>query len=161
MDSTFDWVPFYKELAEKLLPFRNDRQELIRRIRQIYATVGIGLPTLEKGNKIVDMCPFTFFGLFNKSSMKETNRVAIIRAVADLFEIKSPVPTSFSSIPVLNNQNATFYYFIGERGDRDIDDLWDLFRAALDYAKDPSDGNRRRLALFFDKTIQKKGKQDN
>ncbi len=157
MDNIFDWVPFYKELAEKMLPFRNDRQELIRRIRQIYATTGISLPTLEKGNKIVDMCPFTFFGLFNKSSMKETNRVAIIQAVAELFEIQSPVPTSFSSIPVLNNQNATFYYFIGERGDRDIDDLWDLFRAALDYSKDSSEGNRRRLSLFFDKTIQKKG----
>jgi len=157
MDNIFDWVPFYKELAEKLLPFRKDRQELIRRVRQIYTMTGIGLPTLEKGNKIVDICPFTFFGLFNKSSMKESNRVAIIRAVAELFDIQSPVPTSFSSIPVLNNQNATFYYFIGERGEHDIDDLWDLFRAALDYIKVPSDGNRRRLSLFFDKTIQKKG----
>ncbi len=157
MDNIFDWVPFYKELAEKLLPFRNDRQELVSRVRQIYAITGIGMPTLERGNKIVDICPFTFFGLFNKSSMKETNRIAIIRAVAEQFDIQSPVPTSFSSIPVLNNQNATFYYFIGERDDRDIDDLWDLFRAALDYVKDPSDGNRRRLTLFFDKTIQKKG----
>ena len=157
MSNTFDWVPFYKELAEKLLPFRNNRQELINKVREIYAMTGIGLPTLERGNKIVDICPFTFFGLFNKTSMKETNRLAIIQAVAELFDVQSPVPTSFSSIPVLNNQNATFYYFIGERGDRDIDDLWDLFRAALDYAKDPSEGNRRRLALFFDKTIQKKG----
>lgn len=30
------------------------------------------------------------------------------------------VPTSFDSIPVLNNQNATFYYFIGDRADEDI-----------------------------------------
>lgn len=36
------------------------------------------------------------------------------------------------------NQNATFYYFIGDRDEKDIDDLWELFIAALTYSKEPT-----------------------
>lgn len=153
----FDWVDFYKELASKLLNYKKNRHELVDKVRRIYETTGINLPTLEKDNQIVDIDPFTVFGLFNKSSMKESNRVKIISAVADLFSIVTPVPTSFDSIPVLNNQNATFYYFIGDREDGDIDDLWDLFESALVYAGSPTTENRSRLSKYFDLTINKKG----
>lgn len=153
----FNWVDFYKELARKLLPYKNNRQELISKVNQIYADTGINMPTLERGHHIVDFDPFTFFGLFNKSSMKEENRKKIIAAVAELFDVSSPLPTAFNSIPVLNNQNATFYYFVDERGDRDIDELWDLFEAALAYADQPSQDNCKHVALCFDKVIQKKG----
>lgn len=153
----FDWVDFYRELARKLLQYRGNRQELVDKVRKMYEITGINLPTLEKDNKIVDIDPFTVFGLFNKSSMKETNRVKLIHAVADLFGIAAPVPTSFDSIPVLNNQNATFYYFVDNREDGDIDDLWGLFEAALAYASSPIQENRQKLSKFFDLVINKKG----
>ena len=111
----FDWVEFYKEFAHKLLAYENNREELIIRVKKIYEETDINLPTLVPPNQIVDLHPFTVFGLFNKSSMKETNRVKILNEVAKQFDIKTPVPTSFDSIPVLNNQNATFYYFADER----------------------------------------------
>lgn len=91
----FDWVDFYKELASKLLNYKNNRQGLVDKVRRIYESTGINLPTLEKDNQIVDIDPFTVFGLFNKSSMKELNRVKIISAVADLFGVVTPVPTSY------------------------------------------------------------------
>lgn len=153
----FDWVDFYKELARKLLKFKSNRAELVTLVRKIYETTGINLPTLEKDNQIVDIDPFTFFGLFNKSSMKESNRVKILSAIANLFDMASAVPTSFDSIPVLNNQNATFYYFVGDREDGDIDELWDLFEKALIYADDPSADNRAKLSKCFDLAINKKG----
>lgn len=156
-DNQFDWVEFYKELASKLLQYKANRAGLVDKVKQIYETTGINMPTLEKDNKLVDIDPFTFFGLFNKSSMKEENRVKILSAIASLFSISAPVPTSFSSIPVLNNQNATFYYFVGDREDRDIDDLWDLFESALQYANAPTAENRASLSKYFDLTIQKKG----
>ena len=159
MDNTnqFDWVGFYKELAHKLLQYKDNRPELVIKVRQIYEETGINLPTLEKDNQIVDIDPFTFFGLFNKSSMKPSNRVAILSAIARIFGISSPVPTSFDSIPVLNNQNATFYYFIDERDDNDIDELWELFDSALRYADNPSSENRAYLSDYFDRVINKKG----
>ena len=133
----FDWVDYYKELSGKLLQYKDNREKLIEKVRKIYEITGINLPTLEKDNQIVDIDPFTFFGLFNKK-LTDANRLSILKAIAELFDVKAPVPTAFDSIPVLNPQNATFYYFIPDRGDDDIQDLWELFNAALAYAKDPS-----------------------
>ena len=107
----YDWVPFYKECALKLLDYKNLRQNLIKKIKSIYENIGINLPTLERDNNIVDIDPFTVLGLFNKSSMKQENRIMIISEFANKFEINAKIPRSFDSIPVLNNLNATFYYF--------------------------------------------------
>ena len=153
----FDWVGFYKELSGKLLTYMGNRQKLIEKVKQIFSKTGINMPTLEKDNQLVDIDPFTVFGLFNKSSMKEANRVKIITAINDLFDISAPIPTSFASIPVLNNRNATFYYFVGDREDGDIDDLWSLFESALAYASSPTAEKRGALSKYFDLAINKKG----
>lgn len=153
----FDWVNFYKEFAHKLLAYRDNRHELVERVKSIYSETSINLPTLEKDNQIVDIDPFTVFGLFNKSSMKESNRIKIITAVASKFQVKSAVPSAFDSIPVLNNQNATFYYFVGDRADDDIDNLWAFFAEALAYADNPIASNREKLSKFFDIVINCKG----
>ena len=42
-DTQFDWVPFYKELGDKLLPYQQNRQVLIEKVRQIYAKTRMGL----------------------------------------------------------------------------------------------------------------------
>lgn len=157
MDNQFAWVDFYKEFAGKLLAYKNNRGELVDKVRAIYAEAGINMPTLEKDNQLVDIDPFTVFGFFNKSSMREANRSKIITAVKKIFNVQTEVPTSFESIPVLNNQNAIFYYFIDSRGDEDIDDLWVLFESALKYAASPTAENRVPLAKYFDRVINKKG----
>ena len=152
----FDWVDFYKELSGKLLQYKNNRSELIEKVKKIYEITGLNLPTLEKDNQIVDIDPFTFYGLFNKK-LTDANRLSILRAVAELFDVKAPVPTAFDSIPVLNPQNATFYYFIPDRGDDDIQDLWELFDAALAYAKNPTSETIAQVSKYFDLCINKKG----
>lgn len=153
----YEWVDFYKELAGKLLTYKNSRQKLISKIKSVYANTGINMPTLEKDNAIVDVDPFTVFGLFNKSSLKAENRIKIISAIAKEFHIKAKVPTSFDCIPFLNNQNATFYRFVGDREAGDIDELWGLFESALKYADHPTVQNRALLSQYFDLTISKKG----
>ena len=152
----FDWVDFYKEFAAKLLQFRNDRAGLVENVKKIYEITGLQMPTLERDDQLVDIDPFTVFGLFNKSSMKKENRMQILSAVAQIFYISVPVPTSFDSIPVLNNLNSAFYRFVDKRAENDIDDLWELFSAALAYASEPSADNRTRLSKYFDLTINKK-----
>ena len=158
MDIQFQWVDFYQELADRLLTYKDDRTALIEKVKAVYANTQINMPTLEKGNQLTDMDPFTVFGLFNKSSMKESNRIRIITEVKKLFSVKADVPASFASIPVLNNQNATFYYFIDKRGENDIDDLWSLFESALVYAKKPIKENRQMVSKYFDLVINRKGK---
>ena len=153
----FDWIDFYKEFANTLLQYKNNRGILIEKVEKIYELTGIDMPTLDRNKQLVDIDPFTIFGLFNKSSMTVDNRNKIIAAVANLFDIKAPIPTSFDGIPLLNNQNATYYYFIDERDEDDIDTLWGLYESALMYANDSNSKNILTLFQYFDLAINKKG----
>ena len=148
----FDWVPFYGELAIKLLPYKTKRTELVELVKKIYSMTGMKMPTLETENQIVDIDPFTIFGLFNKK-LTDANRKSILTVIAELFAITTPVPASFDSLPVLNPQNATFYPFIAERGETDMDELWALFETALAYAESPTPDNRIRLTKHFDAAV--------
>ena len=140
----FAWAEFYKEFALELVNYQDNRSELIEKVKSIYERTGLSMPTLEKDNKLVDIDPFTVFGLFNKR-IKDENRVKILSAIAELFQLESEVPTSFDSIPILNPLNATYYYFVDERGENDIDDLWSLFISALDYDKEPVIENKEKV----------------
>lgn len=153
----FDWVDFYKEFANVLLQYKNNREILVEKVEKIYELTGIYMPTLERNRKLIDIDPFTIFGLFNKSSMTIDNRNKIISTVANLFDIKAPIPTSFDGIPLLNNQNATYYYFIDERDEDDIDTLWALYESALMYANDSNSKNTLTVSQYFDLAINKKG----
>ena len=66
--------------------------------------------------------------------ISEANKIAILGAMASEFGVSAAVPTKFDGIPVVNNLSATFYYFIGDRQEDDIDNLWKLFEIALAYA---------------------------
>ena len=152
----YDWVDFYREFASKLLDYKNRRDELIEKVEAIYAMTGISMPTLERDNQLVDIDPFTVFGLFNKK-LTDENRMKILAAIAELFGVKTAVPTSFDSLPVLNPQNATFYYFVDQRGAEDIDDLWSLYESALAYAQSPTVENRKAMSRDFNLVMKKRG----
>lgn len=81
MANEYGWIDFYTELADKLLPYKDSRPELIRKVRQVYANVGIKLPKLENDNNPKDIDPFTVFGLFNKG-ISNANRIAIIKGIS-------------------------------------------------------------------------------
>lgn len=155
--SQFDWVEFYSAFARSLIKYENNRSELIQIIRRVYEESEINLPKLDRNNQIVDIDPFTVFGLFNKSSMKEINRIKILSAFAEIMGVSEPLPTTFDSIPLLNNQNATFYCFEGDREEEDIDNLWKLFISALAYADNPSADNQNVMSEHFDYGINMRG----
>ena len=150
------WVAFYSEFAEKLLPYMEDRKTLIEKIKAVYAAIDMRLPKLEKDNNIVDIDPFTIFGLFNKG-ITDANRIAILKGIAQEFSVKAPVPTSFNGIPVLNNQKATYYSFISDRKDDDIDTLWEVFASAVAYAKNHSESSKAALIKAYDAALLQKG----
>lgn len=151
------WIEFYKELAEKLLDYKSNRENLIAKIKNIYELTEMKLPTLERNNQMTDMDPFTVFGLFNKSSMKEFNKIKVLEKFAELFDIKAKVPSSFDSIPTINNLNATYYYFERDREKDDIDNLWLLFEVALAYAKDRTKEFKYQFIKFFNLVMAQKG----
>ncbi len=152
----YPWAAFYVEFADKLVAFADDRKPLVDTIKEIYSEIGINLPKLEKDGEVFDIDPFTTFGLFNKGITNE-NRIKIIKAFADKFGMAAPVPTEFYGIPVLNNQKATFYYFVGGRGDNDIDNLWKVFLSAIEYADHGTESSQDELIKYYDLCLKQKG----
>ena len=155
-NDSYKWIDFYMELSTKLLEFKVNRTILIQKIKRIYSDTGIKLPKLESDHIPKDIDPFTVFGLFNKG-INYTKRMAIIRKIAAEFGITAAVPDAFDGIPVLNNLKATFYFFQEDRGQHDIDNLWELFEAALDYADDVSDSHRKTFISLYDRVLTQHG----
>lgn len=145
----FGWIDFYSELATKLLAFKDDHKGLIEKIKEVYAKVNMDVPKLEKEDEIIDIDPFTVFGLFNKG-IKNTNRIVILGGIADVFGIEAKVPDNFDGIPVLNNFSATFYGFGDDRKPDDIDNIWKLFEAAITLANDDNVENRAEFSRWYD-----------
>lgn len=59
----FDWVDFYKEFANALLQYKNNREILVEKVEKIYELTGIAMPTLERNKQLIDIDPFTIFWL--------------------------------------------------------------------------------------------------
>ncbi|MFU2418870.1 AAA family ATPase [Peptacetobacter sp. AB800] len=150
------WPNFYMEFANTLLKYKNNRKELIEKIKRVYYTNNISLPTLEKDRNIIDIDPFTVFGLFNKQ-ISLRNRIRIIEGLAKEFSISVKTPDSFGGIPLLNNLSAVFYRFIGEREKSDIQNLWNVFEAALEYADTHSEKSREELIKYYNIALTQKG----
>ncbi len=72
---SFDWIPFYQELANKLLPFKNDRKSLVKKLKNVYEKLEIEFPKMKmKEEEVDEIDPFTVFGMFNKNSSKKKTR---------------------------------------------------------------------------------------
>ena len=145
----FEWINFYSEFATKLLEFKNNRAELIADIQSVYSAINMKLPKLEREDSIIDIDPFTVFGLFNKG-ITNANRIAILESFATVFNIKSKVPNNFDGIPVLNNLKATYYGFKDDRQAADIDNLWGLYESAINLAEKDDEANREIFTKWYD-----------
>lgn len=145
----FEWTSFYSEFATKLLEFKDNRAELIADIQSAYSAINMKLPKLESEDSIIDIDPFTVFGLFNKG-ITNANRIAILESFATVFNIKSKVPDNFDGIPVLNNLKATYYGFKDDRQADDIDNLWGLYESAINLAEKDDATNRAIFTKWYD-----------
>ncbi|MEJ5228916.1 MAG: AAA family ATPase [Pseudothermotoga sp.] len=148
----FEWEDFYREFANKLLEYRNNRGELIEKIKRAFERMNFELPTLERG-KLVDIDPFTVFALFNRRISNE-RKIGTLEGIAREFDLRSKVPRVFNGVPDLNPLGISFYNFIYERAEQEIDNLWELFDAALKYSKEPTQENRIRFSKYFDITMK-------
>ena len=155
MEKKFLWTKFYMELASALLKYKNNRSELINILKTIFSDAKLNFPFKEKGEMYEDVCPFTIFGSFNKG-ITDTNRIALLEQFAKQFSIKAAVPTEFDGIPVVMNLSAWFFAYKENRGEHDIDNLWDLFEKAIAYSEEASTDNKNAFIDVYDKVITQK-----
>lgn len=156
MDKRFQWTEFYTELASALLPYKNNRSELIAKLKTIFADAGMNFPFKERGKEVYeDICPFTVFGSFNKG-ITNANRIALLEQFAKQFSIKAAVPTEFDGIPVVMNLSAWFFAYKENRGEHDIDNLWDLLEKAIAYSDEASTDNKNAFIAAYDTVTKQK-----
>lgn len=155
-EQRFGWTTFYEEVADKLVRFRDKREALLDRTRQIAATVG-GLGTLQQdhypgGSKgfIRDICPFTTMGLFNRGTT-DANRRAIAGDLANFLGVQAAVPESFEGVPLLNNMSSWFFTREIYRDPAAIEANWDLLEIAIRFADSERATGRDEFIRGFDK----------
>ena len=156
MDKRFQWTEFYMELASALLHYKNNRSDLIAKLKTIFADAGMNFPFKERGKEVYeDICPFTVFGSFNKG-ITNANRIALLEQFAKQFSIKAAVPTEFDGIPVVMNLSAWFFAYKENRGEHDIDNLWDLLEKAIAYSDEASTDNKNAFIVAYDTVTKQK-----
>lgn len=130
MNNDYQWVPFYEELADKLIAFSNRRGELFDLMKK----VSLEQPLMkylhfEKeewwGPRNHEMDPFSVIGVMNRGTT-DANRTALAKVLAGIFDVNLPAPTKFAGIPVMDNRKS---FFAGS------DEIWDLFFLAMEVAK--------------------------
>lgn len=143
----FSWVPFYQEMASKLLGYKNKRKELLD---WIYSNIVTGQPNTffhyKNLQKLDDVDPFTIFGLFNRGG-KEENRLEIVNKLKKFLKISAPLPRDFSGIPILHDRSSHFFNVDSPHLQSEIQELWNFLEIVLD--QDDS-----KLASNFDKVYQ-------
>lgn len=156
MDKRFQWTSFYMELASALLKYKNNRSELIGILKTIFSDAEMNFPFKEKGKEVYeDICPFTVFGSFNKG-ITNANRIALLEQFAKQFSIKAAVPTEFDGIPVVMNLSAWFFAYKENRGEHDIDNLWELLEKAIAYSDEASADNKNAFITAYDTVSKQK-----
>ena len=142
----FTWIPFYMEMADKLLSFKDNRKGLLKIVYGITEKL-TGYIRTEDGSHVADIDPFTVFGIFNRG-ITDGNRFKLCNYFKEELEIDADVPSEFDGVPVLNNMSSTFYW--RENLNTDIQPLWDLFDAALN-------SNEDLLPKYFDRVCKQQG----
>jgi len=129
----FTWIPFFRELAQRLMDYRDRQPELVHILSESGVRVGLMDRDDEQGERyqLQEIDPFTFFAAFNKFYTTE-RRAAILANVKRLMNLTSDVPTDFDGVPT--SQPQSFWFFPDKylRPEHHIPNLWDFFVHVLD-----------------------------
>ena len=119
----FSWISFYMELAEKLLEYKDNRNDLVKIVYEMDRQY-VNYIKDDKGNDYPDIYPFSVFAIFNRTSTEE-RRKEICKYFKRVFQLQSDIPEDFDSIPMMNPQLSVFVW----RGDifTGIQPIWDLY----------------------------------
>ena len=145
-NQNFSWVPFYMEMADKLLAFKNNRKALVDIIYSLDSQYVSYIHTND-GGYYPDIDPFTFFGIFNRgNSFEKRKKIAVF--FKERLGVKTEVPESFEGIPIVFAVMSCFCW--SENIDTNIQPLWNLFEAVLKKEQE-------KIENLFDIVCKQKG----
>lgn len=145
-NQNFSWIPFYMEMADKLLAFKNNRKALVDIMYSLDSQYVSYIHTND-GGRYPDIDPFTFFGIFNRGNSFE-KRKKIAAFFKERLGVKAEVPESFEGIPIVFAVMSCFCW--SENIDTNIQPLWDLFEVVLK-------NEQEKIENLFDIVCKQKG----
>ena len=126
---TYTWIPFYKEWAQKLLQFRNDRTPLVNWIYDNLQGYINHLKDAPDGRRVPDVDPFTVFAIVNRGITYDKKK-DICAKFKSFLNISAQVPQDFHGVVEMNSKQSNFIGFVDRRKEGDIERLWNVFEAA-------------------------------
>ena len=142
----FSWIPFYMEMADKLLAFKNNRKALVDIMYSLDSQYVSYIHTND-GGRYPDIDPFTFFGIFNRGNSFE-KRKKIAAFFKERLGVKAEVPENYEGIPIVFAVMSCFCW--SENIDTNIQPLWNLFEAVLKKEQE-------KIENLFDMVCKQKG----
>jgi len=126
----YSWIPFFRELGQKVLAYESRQLELIGFLRDTGVTYGLFDKDAE-GNQILltEIEPFTFFAQITKFGTDR--RISILSYIKEKMGIASDVPSDFAGVPSANAQASWFFVYKAERAESAIPSLWRLAREVV------------------------------
>ena len=148
--ASYPWTPFYEDFATQLLTWRNRRDQLVRELHQLATRVPVTSlnDRLANGESfpLTDICPFTTIGIFNRGPAGKNSNARQKRIAQELQAIlggTEPVPNTYDGVPLLFPKKSWFFGYEYLRGPSDIENLWALFAASIEFAKNQDDPSLR------------------
>ena len=126
----YTWIPFYKEFAQKLLKYRNNRAPLVDWIYGNLQGHITHLKDAPDGRRLPDLDPFTVFAIINRQITYD-KKIEICTKFKRFLDIASDTPKDFHGVPEMNNMLSSFIGYGELREDGDIERLWKVFEDAV------------------------------
>ena len=124
--TSFTWIPFYTEMAEKLLEYKDNRKELVKIVYGMDEE-DVRFFKDDRKNNFKDLHPFALFGIFNRQILPY-KKIRICTYLKDKLQIKSDIPSDFDGLPTVNNQNSWWGMpWTKNDAKEDININWKLF----------------------------------
>ena len=165
INKSFSWESVYKEIAVKVLEFKNNHQALIDLMYEILSELGLFNDNDEKNCNLDnvdgvrcrydDFDPFSFMNRLD--IYKNENRKGFIKLFQNKTGLEEKIPDNFDGIPSVNPQSSCFIRFKNDNRTKDVKDYWNLFEIAIKYSQNQSDSLRNEFIKYYDECISKPG----
>ncbi|TXJ61833.1 AAA family ATPase [Brachyspira aalborgi] len=147
----FEWTNFYMEFANELLKYKDNRKELIDKMKLIK---DINISKITMGD---DIAPFSIFALFNYQGIAHHKKINILESIKNEFKIEVETPKNFDGIPAMNIYKLRFFDTQGQQAKIDIENLWNIFEASINCADNNTNENREAFIKYYNLAKDIKG----
>ncbi len=136
----YAWVPFFKELANTIRSYKDNHQGLIDILGQVSKDTEIAYTACSN----VDIDPFTFFASINRT-LNIDKKIKLLNKYKEKMNLTSDVPEKLNGVPERQSLGS---WFTDDEPSRNpacesVNDLWELFDAAIELEANRTDDNKR------------------